>query len=228
MKVTAIIAAGGSGARMKDPGGKLFIELCGDPILALTIGAVGSSEIVDDIILTVPLDQIERVKTLVEKYSFKKVRHIIEGGATRQDSVYNGIQVVSPDTDILIVHDGARPFITKEIILEAVSETRAYKAVIVGMPVKDTIKTVKDDRLVTNTLDRELLWQVQTPQVFDLALIKEAYERAKRMGIKATDDARLVERLGEPVKMIQGSYENIKITTPEDITIAEAILRSRQ
>jgi 2-C-methyl-D-erythritol 4-phosphate cytidylyltransferase len=142
--------------------------------------------------------------------------------------VYNGIQVVSDDTDIVVIHDGARPFVTKEIILEAVSETRAHRAVIVGMPVKDTIKTVKDDRLVSNTLDRDVLWQVQTPQVFDFKLIKEAYERAKRLDVQATDDARLVERLGEKVKMISGSYDNIKITTPEDLKIAEAILRSRQ
>jgi 2-C-methyl-D-erythritol 4-phosphate cytidylyltransferase len=228
MKVSVIIAAGGMGKRMQSSEGKLFIEIGSFPMIALTVSVFESSEIIDDIILVVALDEIERAKKLVEKYGFKKIRHIIQGGATRQDSIYNGLQVVSTDTDIVVIHDGARPFVTKEIILEAISETRAYRAVIVGMPVKDTIKTVKDDRLVSNTLDRDFLWQVQTPQVFDYSLIKEAYERAKRLEIQATDDARLVERLGEKVKMIMGSYENIKITTPEDVKIAEAIIKSRQ
>lgn len=228
MKTTAIIAAGGLGTRMQNPDGKLFLEICKHPVLALTIDAFEEADIIDDIVLVVALDEIERARRLKELKGFKKIRHIIQGGPTRQDSVYNGLQVVSDDTDIVVIHDGARPFVTKEIILEAVSETRAHKAVIVGMPVKDTIKTVKDDRLVSNTLDREILWQVQTPQVFERKLIKEAYERAKRLDAQATDDARLVERLGEKVKMINGSYENIKITTPEDIKVAEAILRSRR
>ncbi|MCX5748998.1 MAG: 2-C-methyl-D-erythritol 4-phosphate cytidylyltransferase [Candidatus Saganbacteria bacterium] len=228
MKTTAIIAAGGLGTRMRSPDGKLFIEICGKPVLGLTIKAFENSEIIDDIILVVALDEIEKARKLKEREGYKKIRHIIQGGASRQASVYNGLQVVSDDTDIVVIHDGARPFVTKEIILEAVSETRAHRAVIVGVPVKDTIKTVKDDRLVSNTLDREILWQVQTPQVFDFKLIKEAYERANRLDIQATDDARLVERLGEKVKMISGSYDNIKITTPEDLMIAEAILRSKQ
>ena len=228
MKTSAIIAAGGSGSRMKTDEGKLFLELCGTPILLLTLAVFDSCDIIDEIILPVPLDEIERTKQLVERAGFKKVRHIIQGGSTRQASVYNGLQVVSADSDIVVIHDGARPFVSREIILDAVSETRAHKAVIVGMPVKDTIKTVTDDRLVSNTLDREILWQVQTPQVFEAALIKEAYERAVKLGISATDDARLVERLGEKVKMITGSYENIKITTPGDLKIGEAILKSRQ
>ena len=228
MKTSAIIAAGGSGSRMKTDEGKLFIELCGTPIILLTLAVFDSCDIIDEIILPVPLDEIERTKQLVERAGLKKVRHIIQGGSTRQASVYNGLQVVSSDSDIVVIHDGARPFVSREIILDAVSETRAHKAVIVGMPVKDTIKTVTDDRLVSNTLDREILWQVQTPQVFEAPLIKEAYERAFKLGFSATDDARLVERLGEKVKMIQGSYENIKITTPEDLKIGEAILKSRQ
>ena len=228
MKTSAIIAAGGSGSRMKTDEGKLFIELRGIPIILLTLSIFDSFDIIDEIILPVPLDEIGRTKQMVERAGLKKVRHIIRGGETRQASVYNGLQVVSSDSEIIVIHDGARPFVSREIILDAVSETRAYKAVIVGMPAKDTIKTVTDDRLVSNTLDREFLWQVQTPQVFEAGLIKEAYERANKLGFSATDDARLVERLGERVKMITGSYENIKITTPEDLKIGEAILKSRQ
>ena len=150
------------------------------------------------------------------------------GGQTRQDSVYNGLQAISHDSDIVLIHDGARPFVTKEMIVRAVNEIKTCGAVIVAMPVKDTIKTVGEDGFVMNTLDRELLWQVQTPQIFKKDLIIEAHERAKRLSLQATDDSRLVERLGEKVKVIRGSYENIKITTPEDIKIAEEILRSKQ
>ena len=227
MKTSAIIAAGGSGSRMKTEEGKLFLELKGVPILLLALSIFDSCDIIDEIIVPVPPDDIERVKQLVERAALKKVRHIIQGGATRQASVYNGLQVVSQDSDIIIIHDGARPFVSREMILDAVSQIRAHTAVIVGMPVKDTIKSVNDERLVSNTLDRELLWQVQTPQVFEAALIKEAYQRAEKLGIRATDDAGLVERLGEKVKMISGSYENIKITTQEDLILGEAILNSR-
>ncbi len=228
MKTSAIIAAGGSGKRMKTEDGKLFLELGGFPILLLTLSVFDNCDIINEIILPVPLDEIQKAKELTERAGLKKVRHIIQGGATRQASVYNGLKVVSSDADIIMIHDGARPFVSREMILDAVSETRAHRAVIVGMPVKDTIKLVNDERLVSNTLDRDLLWQVQTPQVFEASLIKEAYERAEKLGITATDDARLVERLGEKVKMINGSYENIKITTKEDLILGEAILSSRQ
>lgn len=228
MRTSAIIAAGGSGIRMNNPDGKLFIEICGKPIIWLTVSKFEKSDVIDEIIIAVSPDDIGRAKELFKQSSFKKTIKIIAGGKTRQDSVFNGLKELSNDTDIVVVHDGARPFVSEEIILEAVSEARARKAVIVGVPVKDTIKIVNDDRIVSNTLERELLWQVQTPQAFEYSLIKEAHDKAEKLGIKATDDAGLVERLGEKVKMIMGSYDNIKITTPEDLKIAEAILRLKQ
>jgi 2-C-methyl-D-erythritol 4-phosphate cytidylyltransferase len=228
MKITAIIAGGGSGKRMGSQDNKLFVEIAGTALLALTVKTFDSAEMIDEIIIAVPADEIERTKTLIMKQSFKKVSHVIAGGQTRQASVFNGLQSVSADTDVVVIHDGARPFVTKEIIARAVDSLKACKAAVVGMPVKDTIKTVNESGFIINTLNRNLLWQAQTPQVFDAQLIKEAYRLAQKDGFQATDDSSLVERLGERVKMIQGSYDNIKITTPEDIITAEAILRSKK
>ncbi len=228
MKVSAVIAAGGIGKRMHIQENKLFIELLGRPVLSLTVSVFESTELIDEIVLVVPPDEMDRTLSLVKKAGFKKIKNVVSGGQMRQDSVYNGLQAISHDSDIVLIHDGARPFVTKEMIVRAVNEIKTCSAVIVAMPVKDTIKTVGEDGFVMNTLDRELLWQVQTPQVFKKDLIIEAHERAKKVSLQATDDSRLVERLGEKVKVIRGSYENIKITTPEDIKIAEEILRSRQ
>lgn len=228
MKIAAVIAGGGRGKRMGSKENKLFIEIGGTPLLLLTIKVFDSVDIIDEMVITVPADEIERTKALIEKHAAGKVARVIAGGPTRQSSVSNGIQALAPDTDIVVIHDGARPFITKEIIMRAVGSLEGCKAVVVGMPVKDTIKTVDSSEVVVNTIDRNLLWQAQTPQVFDAELIKNAYVLAQKSGFEATDDASLVERTGERVKMIRGSYENIKVTTPEDIIIAEAILRSKR
>ncbi len=228
MRVSAIIAGGGSGKRMLSGENKLFIEISGTPVLAMTISAFESTDLIDEIIIVMPSDEIDRTRDLVKKYSFKKVSGIIPGGPTRQDSVFNGIQAVLPDADIIAIHDGARPFVTKEIIVRTVNEAKMSGAAVAAVPVKDTIKTVDAGSIITGTLDREMLWQAQTPQAFSAALIKGAHGRAHKVGLSATDDSRLVERLGENVKVVNGSYENIKITTPEDIKIAEVILRSRK
>jgi 2-C-methyl-D-erythritol 4-phosphate cytidylyltransferase len=228
MKTSAIIAGGGSGKRMQSRDNKLFIEIGAMPILAMTVAVFESADLIDEIVITVPADEIGRANDLVKKHAFRKVSRVIAGGPTRQASVFNGLQAMSADTDIVAIHDGARPFITREIIAMAVKEAKACGAVIVGVPAKDTIKTVDEKGLVTKTLDREFLWHAQTPQVFDAALIKEAHERAGKIGLESTDDSGLVERLGGSVRIVQGSYENIKITTPEDIRTAEAILLSRK
>lgn len=228
MKVSAIIAGGGSGKRMQSRDNKLFIEIGAMPILAMTVAVFESADLIDEIVITVPADEIGRANDLVKKHAFRKVSRVIAGGLTRQASVSNGLQAMSADTDIVAIHDGARPFITREIIAMAVKEAKACGAAIVGVPAKDTIKTVDEKGLVIKTLDREFLWHAQTPQVFDAALIKEAHERAGKIGLESTDDSGLVERLGGSVRIVQGSYENIKITTPEDIRTAEAILLSRK
>ncbi len=228
MKVSAIIAGGGSGKRMLSQENKLFIKIGGMPVLAMTLSVFEATEIIDEIILVVPSDEIDRARDLVDGHSFRKVAKIVAGGATRQGSVSNGLDAMSRDADIAVIHDGARPFVTREIIVRAVNEIKSGHAVVVGMPVKDTVKTIDDGGFVTKTLDRQYLWNAQTPQVFKASEIRQAHARAGKIGLEATDDSKLVERLGGTVRMIQGSYENIKITTPEDIRTAEAILLSKK
>jgi len=225
MKVTAIIPAAGSGKRINAK--KQFLELLGKPIIAITVSVFEECQNIDDIIVVVGKDDIDLTGKILK--AFKKVKHIIEGGDERQDSVYNGISAIKPesDDDIVVIHDGVRPLVTKELLAKAVTEVKVSKAAVVGVPAKDTIKTISNENIILETLDRKSIWQIQTPQAFKYTVIKEAYERAKKVGYSATDDSKLVERLGIPVKMIMGSYQNIKITTEEDLPIAEAIIKGR-
>jgi 2-C-methyl-D-erythritol 4-phosphate cytidylyltransferase len=216
MKVAAIIAAGGSGKRMGQR--KQFLPLAGKSVLEWTISAFKNASSISEIILVVSPDDLERAENLGVK--------ITAGGAERQDSVKNGLKLISSDFDIIVIHDGVRPLITADIIEKSIKEAKEFGACIVGVPVKDTIKRVGDDLFIEGTVDRDALWQAQTPQAFKYEIITRALKKAKGKG-KATDDAKLVEDLGIKVKMVMGSYENIKITTPEDLVIAEAILRRR-
>jgi len=213
MKVAVIIAAGGSGKRMGRP--KQFLPLAGKAVVEWTIEVFRKIKTVEQIVLAVPEDDLERAKNLGVT--------VVAGGEERGDSVKNGLKAISPDCDLVIIHDGARPLITPDIIEKAISEAKEYGAAIVGVPAKDTIKRVGDDLVIKDTVDRQALWQAQTPQIFKYEIITRAYAKKR----SATDDAKLVEDLGIKVKMVMGSYENIKITTPEDLIVAEAILRSR-
>jgi 2-C-methyl-D-erythritol 4-phosphate cytidylyltransferase len=225
VKVTAIIPAAGSGKRINAK--KQFMEINGQPVLSVTVSVFDKCQSIDDVIVVAAKEDIELTKTLLKDN--KKVKSVVEGGAERQDSVYNGLKAVVQDSDddIVVIHDAARPLVTKEIIAKAIMEVKVSNAVIVGVPAKDTIKTVSSDNVVLGTLDRGSIWQVQTPQVFRASVIKEAYERAQKIRYRATDDSKLVERMGIPVKMVMGSYENIKITTIEDVAVAEAVLKGR-
>lgn len=194
-------------------------------MLSITVSVFEECQSVDDVIVVINKEDLELTREILKDY--RKVARIIPGGAERQDSVYNGLQAAAPDTDIIVIHDGARPLVTKEIISNAITEAKVSKAVVTGVPAKDTIKTVSSDNHVLETLERKTIWLVQTPQVFRSDVIREAYERAKKIGYSATDDSKLVERLGISVKMVMGSYENIKITTREDLSVAEAILKGR-
>jgi len=215
MKVSVIIAAGGTGKRMGQK--KQFLPLLGRSVLEWTIEAFKKVKAINEIILVVNPDELEKAKMLgIEK--------VTAGGKERSDSVANGLKLVSKDCDIVLIHDGARPLITSDIIVKSIKEAQEFGAVVVGVPVKDTIKRVGDDLLIEDTVDRKTLWQAQTPQAFKYAIITRAYVGGKK---KATDDSKLVEDFGIKVKMVMGSYENIKITTPEDLIVAEAILRSR-
>lgn len=226
MSVSAIIPAAGTGERMGLK--KQFIELLGRPLIYYTLLPFEESELIDDVILVVGIDDTDRIKKLIEQSGFKKVKKIIIGGKERQDSVYNGIKAISSSCKYVLIHDGARPLVTREIISSVATEVNLHKAVVVGIPSKDTVKSVSDEGFIKETLDRGSVWLIQTPQIFSYDIIKKAYERAFKIGYIATDDSRLVERLGQKVKIVKGSYENIKVTTPEDIVFAEAILRKRQ
>ncbi|MGB9814255.1 MAG: 2-C-methyl-D-erythritol 4-phosphate cytidylyltransferase [Thermovenabulum sp.] len=223
MYVSAIIAAGGKGKRMNSAKSKQYLPLKGFPILYYTLTVFETLKEIDEIILVVGGQDVEFVKKeIINKYKFKKIK-VVEGGFERQDSVYNGLRSCAPQTDIVVIHDGVRPFITHKLILESIEAAKIYNAAGVAVPVKDTIKIVEDGFIKT-TPDRRKLFAIQTPQTFKYGLILEAHEAAKKEGFYGTDDAVLVERLGVKVKIIDGSYENIKITTPEDIIIAEAFL----
>ena len=228
MKTTAIVLAAGSGKRMNSKVHKQYLLLKGKPVLYYSLKAFEDSRI-DDIILVVGAGDIEFCrKEIVEQYGFEKVCAIVEGGKERYHSVYEGLKAAG-ETDYVLIHDGARPFVSQPIIertLEAVCE---YKACVVGMPVKDTIKIVDEDTFAQETPNRSKVWMVQTPQAFAYPLIYDAYTRMLAEEDTAiTDDAMVVERMTDyKVKLIEGSYENIKITTPEDLDVAEKFFEKK-
>lgn len=239
-RCTAILLAAGSGRRMGGDVAKQYMELGGRPLICHALQAVEDSAIIDDCILVTGAGDISYVtEEIVRRYGFHKVDKVVAGGAQRYDSVYNALQIIKsgeirvPNEDgYVFIHDGARPFLTEEILKRTLDVVTVDHACVAGMPVKDTIKVVDEAEYAVQTPDRNTLWQVQTPQVFDTSLIIEAYdrlmqekERLAAEGIGITDDAMVVETLLEhPVKLVEGSYENIKITTPEDLVIAEAFL----
>lgn len=228
-KTSVIIVAAGKGSRMGMGYNKQYIILGNKPIVAHTINVFENSNLIDEIILVVGKDEVELAREdIVKKYGFNKVYKVIEGGEERFNSVYNGLKAVDINCDIVLVHDGARPFITENIIKKGIVSVMKYKAVVTAVPVKDTIKIVNKSNEVEKTLSRETLCSVQTPQFFKYELIINAYKKLQGNNINFTDDAMLMEKLGYSVKIINGNYENIKITTPEDLILGEGILRRRQ
>lgn len=224
MKVTAIIVAAGTGRRMNSEIPKQFILIKEKPVLFYTIDKFEKCRMVDEIVLVAGKDEVEYCKKeIVEKYNLNKVKSVVSGGKERQDSVYNGLKILK-DTDIVMIHDGARPCVLNKDIENIIENTVKFEACILGTKVKDTIKTCNQDNEISDTPDRNALWAANTPQAFSFNLIVEAYERAISEGVLSTDDSMLVERLGKRIKMIEGSYQNIKITTPEDLVIAEIFL----
>ncbi len=229
MKSVAIIAAGGFGKRMVSETLKQYLLLSGKPILAHTLSTFEEALSIAAIIVVVPQKEIDYVKReIVDTYGISKVRDIIAGGKERQDSVRKGIEVVDGDTDIVVIHDGARPFVTVELIDLSVERALEEGAVTLGVPVKDTVKNVNQKGIITKTLDRDAIWLTQTPQAFRREIIQEAYKRALENNDRATDDSCLVEKMGIEVRMISGSYDNIKITTKEDMILGETLLKKRK
>jgi 2-C-methyl-D-erythritol 4-phosphate cytidylyltransferase len=225
MKVEALIVSAGKGHRFIEGKKKQFHLLAEKPILAHTIDKFETCPLIHSILLVVGQEDMDYcLKEIIEKYQYKKISQIVPGGKRRQDSVRNGIEVLSKDAEIVVIHDGVRPFVTKEMIEDSIRSAIRFGAVVLAMPVKETIKMVQPDGTVLKTLDRESLWQIQTPQTFQVNVIKEAYHKATEDGFAGTDDASLVERLGIKVHILPGSYTNIKITTPEDLILANLFL----
>ncbi len=232
MKTTAIVLAGGSGKRMNSTVKKQFLMLKDKPLLYYSLKAFEDS-FIDSVILVASGEDMEYCrKEIVQKYRFNKVEKIVEGGKERYHSVTNGV-MAAPVCDYIFIHDGARPFITGSILERLFEEVKISKACVAGMPVKDTIKIADSQGYIETTPKRDLVWMIQTPQVFSYELIYRAYDilqkeetRLLKEGISITDDAMVVETLlGEKVKLVEGSYRNIKITTPEDLSVAEGFLQ---
>lgn len=223
--VTAIITAAGKGTRMNSDINKQYIEIAGIPVLARTIEVFQKCEAITEIILVVNEEDINFCRhRIVEHYSFSKVRSLVSGGAQRQNSVYKGLCAVYDDCGIVLIHDGARPFVTNKNIVDCINAAKTYGACGVGVRLKDTVKISDIDGFVTSTPDRSNLWSIQTPQGFAYNIILDAHEKAIRNSYVGTDDMVLVERQGIPVKIVEGNYQNIKITTTEDLVVGETII----
>jgi 2-C-methyl-D-erythritol 4-phosphate cytidylyltransferase len=228
-KVTVLIPAAGMGKRMGKAVAKQFLPLGDKPMLAHTLLAFQRSSDIDEIIPILSQEDMETcLREIIEHYHITKVKTLVVGGKERQESVSHGLQKLEKNASIVLVHDGVRPFVTQEMIREVVEHARKGECVAVGVPLKDTIKEVDDQGMVRQTLNRSKLWSIQTPQAFPVKILKHAYEESARHNAFGTDDAMLVERAGGKVRVIMGSYENIKITTPEDLILAEEILKGRQ
>ncbi|MFH0348703.1 2-C-methyl-D-erythritol 4-phosphate cytidylyltransferase [Bacillus vallismortis] len=225
MSYDVVILAAGQGKRMKAGRNKLFIELKGDPVIIHTLKVFDSHRPCEKIILVINEREREDFQQLLTNYRFQTVIELVAGGDERQHSVYKGLKTVKQEK-IVLVHDGARPFIKHEQIDELVDEAEQAGAAILAVPVKDTIKRVQDLQ-VSETIERSSLWAVQTPQAFRLSLLMKAHAEAEHKGFLGTDDASLVEEMeGVSVRVVEGRYTNIKLTTPDDLTSAEAIMDS--
>ena len=228
MSVCAIIAAGGRGVRMAASINKQFLEINNKPIIAHSIEKFYLSSLIDKIIIVVPEDWIKFVsQSIVNKYNFSKVDKIIKGGNTRQESIFVGLKELGKKDSVVVIHDAVRPLIDSLILDRVVEKGKETGAAIVAVRAYDTIKRVNKS-LIENTLNRELIWFAQTPQVFHKEIILKAYQRAADDNIMATDDSSLVERIGYPVQVIEGSYSNIKITKPSDLNLAEFYLKQNK
>ena len=228
-KCTAIVLAGGSGKRMGTKVQKQYLEIDGKPVLFYSLNEFQKSELIDEIVLVVGEGQEEYCKEeIVDRYHISKVSKIVPGGSERFYSVWNGLKEI--EEGYVFIHDGARPFVDQEIIQRSYENVLEYRACVVGMPVKDTIKIVDGEGFAADTPDRSKVWMVQTPQVFAIDVVKNAYSvLVAQENPFATDDAMVVESYTDyRVKLVEGSYENIKITTPEDLGIAEVFAVKRK
>ena len=226
MAIIALVPAAGMGKRMGAGINKQYLELGGMPILARTLRIFEDAPFVDRIVVVMPTDEIGFCREqVVERYGFRKVSQIVAGGKERQQSVLNGLRALDgcAEDDIVLIHDGVRPFVPPHVVLRSIEVAREQDGALVAVPVKDTVKVVEAG-IVTATPPRETLWLAQTPQAFRYGVIRAAHEIADAEQFLGTDDASLVERLNDKVQVVIGDYRNIKITTPEDLVLAEAFL----
>jgi len=224
--VTAIILAAGKGLRMGSSIPKQYMLLEGYPVLAHTLEAFDAAPSVDAIVI-VSADEAYIKDNVLNYHPISKPICFIEGGNERQNSVWNALQLVE-ESEIAVVHDGVRPLTRVEVIEECIAAARQYGAAAAGMPSKDTVKEVNSQGFSVRTPDRDKIWLIQTPQAFRLDLLKAAHEKARKENFIGTDDSSLVERMGHPVKLIMGGYDNIKITTPEDLEVAAQYIKNRR
>jgi len=230
MYVAAIVLAAGKGYRLQSKIPKPLVEINSKPIIVYSLNILSRHPKIKEIILVANPKNLKDTISKIRQYRIKKIKHVVLGGRMRQDSVINGLRAISPKTDLVLIHDGVRPFINKEMVSEVIREAEISGAAIAGVPVKATIKMVTyrkshiANRIeVKKTLNREDLWEIQTPQVFRKDLILKAYKKFGNLSV--TDDSMLMEKLGAKVSIVLGSYNNIKITTPEDLILAEAIAK---
>ncbi|OZM55879.1 2-C-methyl-D-erythritol 4-phosphate cytidylyltransferase [Lottiidibacillus patelloidae] len=227
MEYQVIVPAAGQGKRMQAGKNKQFLLLENKPVLIHTLSIFEEDEHCKGIIVVANKAEINEMESLFSRYKLAKIKAVIEGGSERQHSVYNGLKALPNDNSIVFVHDGARPFVTKESFLKLTRKASEVGAAVLAVQVKDTIKKVTDSK-VTETVDRSSLWAIQTPQAFRISLLKEAHEYAKKEAYIGTDDASLVEKIGREVAIVEGDYKNIKLTTPDDLLYANMILEERK
>ena len=227
--VVAVIPAGGSGQRMGTATPKQFMPLGGIPLLVHSLQVFEHCASISQIILVVPKDDRERtLSDVVARHGIKKVSKVVAGGVTRQESVYHGLKETDPEAEIVVIHDAARPFVTVDLIERSIGTARNLGGAIVAVRMKETVKQVGPNGQILRTVDRAQLWLAQTPQTFRRELLIEGYRKAESDGFQATDDAAILERLGHKVAVVPGRWDNMKITTPEDFQMAEAILAGRR
>jgi 2-C-methyl-D-erythritol 4-phosphate cytidylyltransferase len=226
MRANAVIVAAGDGRRMNSATPKVFLPVKGKPLILYTLERFVEVQNVSRVILVLPAGELARCDALIRaERALNALRYTLRpGGARRQDSVRQGLACLDRDCEVVVVHDGARPFVRPALVDRCVEAAFKEGAAVVGLPARDTIKIVSSDRVVSKTLPREGLWHIQTPQAFRTELIRAAYERAEREDIEATDDAMLVERLQKSVVVLEGDPFNIKVTVPEDLTLAEMLI----
>ena len=227
-RVAAIIPAAGEGRRMGGAVPKQFLQIGGREVLARTLAVFEACVAIDDVWVVVAAEQCAWCQTtIVERYGLRKVRGVVAGGTTRQESVWHGLQQVADAVGLVVVHDGVRPFVTELLLQQTLDYAGRYGAAIAAVPLKDTLKRVSAAGTVEATVPREHLWRVQTPQAFQHALLRRAFQHAWQQELQATDEAGLIEALGYTVQVVPGYEHNVKITTPDDLVFGEIFLRER-